>query len=300
MNRREFLKLVAGGMLASLVKARGSSADTYMARVYLPVVLAKPKPPTYSERKGVVIIRSAGDVTMLGASWWYNYTMTPNYDAPGFVPMVRDPYQLADLRVAGWSTDLLPQGALVLFYNEPNLVEQMYGLDLTPEDVATDLHELHEARPDLHIVGPSLFYYSNWRWQHDQLIAAYETLYNQPMPIVVIAAHAIDCSVAQVVNKIEWQVSHYTEAGYDLPVWVTEYMKGSVTCWPNPETCADVCGGVWEHYANDARIERMCWFPARWSAEWSDPGGVSWLDQRLIDDNGVLTETGVVYQGLGD
>jgi hypothetical protein len=73
----------------------------------------------------------------------------------------------------------------------------------------------------------------------------------------------------------------------------------AATCWPNPETCADVAEGVWQHYANDPRIERMCWFPARWDPAWTDPGGVGWTAQRLIDDDGMLTSVGVVYQGLG-
>jgi len=301
MNRREFLgaaaTLALGAAVETMLPSR-IAADT-LPRMYLPAIIAKPEPPAYDERKGAVIIRSADDVAMLGAGWWYDYTPDPSYAAPGFVPMVRDPYQLAQFRDLDWSTGWVAENATVLFYNEPNLIDQMYGLDLTPSDVAADLHELHLARPDLQIVGPSLYYYGNWRWQHDDLIAAYESAYGEPMPIVAIAAHAIDCNVSYVVQKIERQISHYTDAGYDLPVWITEYMKGSATCWPNPESPADVALGVWQHYADDDRIERMCWFPARWDPAWTDPGGVGWTSRRLIDCDGMLTETGVVYQGLG-
>lgn len=282
MNRREFLKSVALSSLASVT--------------YLPFVAVNAVPAKPNRAKGAVIIRSAADVTRLRAGWWYNYTPNKTYDADGFVPMIRDPYQLADFRDSGWSTSLLPTGSYVLFYNEPNLACQMYGLELTPTDVARDLHELHEARPDLRIIGPSLYHYLDYYWTHADFVQAYHQLYGTWLPIVAIALHAIEAKAQRIINKLNLQLDMYDSLGYNsLPVWVTEYMKGSWDEYPNPETAAHIAGAVFDYYEDNPRFSRMCWFPARWEQAWTDPGGVGWYDQRLLDSSGNLTEVGRVY-----
>jgi len=303
MNRREFLGAAATLALGAAVEAVLPSrvaADT-LPRMYLPVIIAKPEPPQYDERKGAVIIRSADDVAMLGAGWWYDYTPTPEYQAPGFVPMIRDQTQLAAFRDSGWSLDMIAHDAEVLFYNEQNIACQVPDEEaLTPDEMAADLHEMHEARPDLRIVGPSLYYAPEypWIWSAEELIDAYEGSYGA-LPLVGVQAHGIECNVSYTVQSINNQIQPYSDAGYgDLEVWITEYMKYA-TCYPEPESCVQVCEGVWEHFASDDRVTHMCWFPTRWNPGTGDPGGVDWTAQRLIDGYGMLTETGIVYQGLG-
>lgn len=278
MNRREFL------------------ASSLASVLYLPFISVNATPVEPNPMKGAVIIRSANDVTRLRAGWWYNYTPNKNYDANGFVPMLRDPYQLADFRDSGWSTDVLPNGSYVLFYNEPNLVEQMYGLTLTPAYVAADLHELHEARPDLRIIGPSLYHYLDYYWTHADFIDAYHQLYGTWLPIVAIALHSMEAKAYRIINKLNLQLDMYDSRGYNsLPVWVTEYTKGNWTEYPNPETAAYIAGEVFDYCASEPRFARVCWFPARWEPDWTDPGGVGWYNQRLIESDTNLTEVGRVY-----
>lgn len=296
MNRREFL---AGAGATALGLA--------VPRLYLPHIVAwppvpiptptpTPQPttePSYEPlSKGAVIIRAASDVETLGADWWYSYTLGPTYDAPGHVAMLRDP---GIYHAGTWRE--LPQGATVLFYNEPNDAQQA-GVVLSAYDVARHLHAVHEQRPDLRIVGPALF--TSWDacdWYDHHLLEAYHEMYGVgSWPCSAIAVHSIQGTVAWHADRISWVVSIYDQHGYDhLPVWVTEYMGGP---WWDYERQETIAAGVWEWMLTQPRIERACWFPARWAESWTDPGGVGWMDQRLLDDAGELTSVGAVYAGL--
>jgi hypothetical protein len=326
MNRREFLRLVgmgalgvAGVTLPHRARAWEPASDgDWEYELHLPVIGAtKPRPtpwitltptpeptpeptatptPSYEPlTKGAVIIRATSDVATLAASWWYSYTLGPTqYLNDQHVPMLRDPgiYHEGEWRD-------LPQGANVLFYNEPNCVDQMHGVVLSPYDVARHLHAVHEQRPDLRIVGPALF--TAWDacdWYDHHLLEAYHDLYGVgSWPCVANAIHSIQGTTAWHVDRIRWVMDIYDQHGYgEMPVWVTEYMGGP---WWDYEPQETIAAGVWEWMLTEPRIERACWFPARWAASWTDPGGVGWLDQRLIDDAGELTSVGSVYAGLG-
>jgi hypothetical protein len=312
MNRREFLRLVgmgalgvAGAMLPARTRAwEPASGGDWEYEINLPIIgatkptLAAPEPtatPVYEPlQKGAVIIRATSDVATLAASWWYSYTLGPTYDAPGHVAMLRDP---GIYHAGTWRE--LPQGATVLFYNEPNCADQMHGVELSPYDVARHLRAVTLQRPDLRIVGPALF--TAWDacdWYDHHLLEAYHELYGVgSWPCAAIAVHSIQGTTAWHADRIAWVISIYDQHGYgDLPVWVTEYMGGP---WWDYEPQETIAAGVWEWMATQPRIERACWFPARWAASWTDPGGVGWLDQRLLDDAGELTDVGAVYAGLG-
>ncbi len=291
MNRRDFL---AGAGATALGLA--------VPQLYLPHVVARPPVPTPTLTpapsyepltKGAVIIRASADVATLGASWWYSYTLGATYDAPGHVAMLRDP----GIYHAGTWRDL-PHGATVLFYNEPNCADQMHGDVLSPYDVARHLRAVTLQRPDLRIVGPALF--TAWdacEWYDHHLLEAYHDLYGVgSWPCVANAIHSIQGTTAWHVDRIRWVMDIYDQHGYgETPVWVTEYMGGP---WWDYESQATIAAGVWEWMAEQPRIERACWFPARWSDSWTDPGGVGWLDQRLLDDDGELTVAGVAYAAL--
>lgn len=109
-------------------------------------------------------------------------------------------------------------------------------------------------------------------WYDHDLLEAYHDLYGAgSWPCVAIAVHSIQPNVPWHVEMIDWVIGIYDQHGYKrLPVWITEYMTAD---WWTCDPAGEVAAGVWAHYVDNPRVERLCWFPARWDASWTDPGG---------------------------
>lgn len=229
--------------------------------------------------KGVAINHDCGDVSLLGATWFYNWGMgtdcSPTNGAQ-YVPMVWGAGAVDNVNQAvedGHST--------LLGFNEPDMPGQANmsvsaALALWPQLEATGLRLGSPATAS----SPE-----GEAWIADFI----EQAEGQGRRVDFVAVHwygwgsgGCDDIDAHFTGYMERILSH----GY--PVWLTEW-----GCYD--ESASDV-----EDFYDEAvawmsarpEIERYAWFLTRGVPE--DP---AWNAQRLVDSGGNLTALGQAYQG---
>lgn len=232
--------------------------------------------------RGACVVRSAADVRQLRASWWYSWTTTPPFAAPGFVPMVRDPQQLAALKRSS-------APGLLLAFNEPNLPEQA---DMTLDEVVTGLQQMYTLRPYAPVISPALYGQvgQTYGYGYRDMVLAYEARYGHRPIFYAIAVHAYADDAQTALTWVDYVRAEMDALGYErTPIWLTEYGT-----WPG----GDAQRMIREMRAGTAArpwIERYCWFPAH---AVTDPGGTAW-DNALLDSAGRLTAVGREYVRRG-
>jgi hypothetical protein len=208
------------------------------------------------------------DLDTLGAGWYYNWACYPEQlEDPRYVPMLYN----------GTETNLpLGYNSYVLFLNEPN-VQAPYGCDIHP-DIASYRYKLATERyPDAKFVVAGVTAWSvDWSLRFRDLIAGCK-------PPHAYAVHGYVEGWIMPEQLFIWWMQHITAFG---KVWVTEFSDTfghkdgmfQLTNWLDANPMVE----RYAAFINRATGEEP-WYPGKW------------VNVRLVDDDGALTELGHAY-----
>lgn len=218
------------------------------------------------------------DVTMLGATWYYNWSPDPvaiaGVDA---VPLLR-----------GWSPPQPVNGASahLLLLNEPDDPAQD---NMTPEAGAIWWHDAVELNPGRKPVGPNVWRGTDWliAWR-----AAHVRLYGVPPQMWALGAHCYRQSATACQDYIGSLVALSQAWGLPGGVWLTEF--AFPPCWVGgEERAAAELRTLLDWLDTQPGVQRYAYFTNRMSGDewWGWGPGCS---TALLDDAG-LTAFGRVW-----
>lgn len=255
---------------------------TLLALFVVVLVCAAPtSAATLRAKRGASNIGACGDLSTLGASWWFNWSQNNALGCDGFVPMVysdKAPLTLpADY--AGY----------VLLANEPNLGEQA---DMSLDALVEHCYDIETALPLAKLVSPALFMTGKYgqgqkySYTYTDLVNAFQSRYGRPPRWSAWAVHSYAYTPSQVVAWVDAVRKEQVAVGMGaLPVWVTEF--GS---WPLGNA-PWVMRGALAGFKARTWVKRWSWFPARPVAD----SGVDWTRVSLLDAQGNIKSLGRTY-----
>jgi hypothetical protein len=195
------------------------------------------------------------DVKLVGATWYYNWYVETDCDAPGFVPMVsgRNKQDPGDIQ---WSVDRAYAAGYrtLLGFNEPN----QEGQSLMSVEKALDLWPIMTSHGDVRVGSPAV----SGSAEGDRWIADFmKGVEARGLRVDFVAAHFYgwdpgSCTVANAeryLNKIK------SLAG-GRPIWVTEF-----GCLNQSNTGESVVRDFFTQAVKmfkDVGIERWAWYAA--------------------------------------
>jgi hypothetical protein len=191
----------------------------------------------------------AGEIAALGASWCYNWGLTPqasDCNAPYFVPMVWGGGDVAGaiqrITAAGYTT--------VLGFNEPNKSDQA---NLTVAQ-AIALWPAMTSNPNLRVSSPAVSD-DGRAW----LVDFMNQVKSNGLRVDFIAMHwygwnAGSCTASQLQGAVNWAQQ------WNLPIWITEFgCMGSSN--PDEQTLLNFFPAALTMLNSHALVERYAWYP---------------------------------------
>jgi Glycosyl hydrolase catalytic core len=205
--------------------------------------------------KGVANSECA-DLRRLGASWWYNWVLSPgSCDAREFVPMIAGKSEktaeavtaaLGKLKAAGYRT--------VLGFNEPNKADQA---NLSVAQVV-ELWPALTADADVRVGSPATSADAK-AWFEDFMAEVEE----KSLRVDFVAIHWYGWNAGSCVDAKELESYLVWAEKFRKPIWLTEF-----GCLNQSNPSAEVVQGFYasalEAFARHPSVERYAWYP--WTA----------------------------------
>lgn len=227
--------------------------------------------------KGVANVSSCADLGRLGATWWYNWYISPGGCPTGeFVPMVsgKDKHGAGDI---AWQRDQAINAGYrtILGFNEPNKADQANMSVAT----AVSLWPTLTANPSVRIGSP-VTSTDGQAW----FTGFMNQVNAKNLRVDFIALHwygwnagSCDANASQLESYLNWAESFPG----NRPIWVTEFgcMNRSA---PDTATVAAFYRGAVAVFARHPRVERYAWYP--WNT-----------NNNLLDSSGRLTPVGSAF-----
>jgi Glycosyl hydrolase catalytic core len=214
-----------------------------------------------SQRKGVAVWNFAGvtkALTESGASWYYDWTATPNGIATpakvSFIPMIWGAANVTTATLA----EVRQEGPILLGFNEPDMSGQANmtvakALGLWPKLMATGMT----------LGSPAVAYDAatpgGWL---DQFMAGAKARHYR-VNFITVHWYGGDFRTTQAVQELETYLEAIW-ARYRLPIWVTEFaltsFSGSTASYPTEAQQAAFLTAATKMLDSLSYVHRYAWF----------------------------------------
>ncbi len=232
-------------------------------------------------------VNEAKALNAIGAQWYYNWTLKPEYGYTGSVPFVPMFWGASSVTTDNITAIKASKYEVVLGFNEPNRSDQANMTVARALELWPRLMETGKRLGSPAMAGdPSV----SGSWLEQFMQGAKDRGYR--VDFITMHPYLDATNPAGAVDKLKAMIDR-TYAKYRLPIWITEYGPIAIAGWSQAAT--------WEQSAEYARrsvtmlnsltmVERYAWFalPPDYRAEYPT--------NMLSNNDGSLTSVGNAYR----